>query len=87
MRTGTEWLADLIRRVPIHAINVAAAQRGGDAVALAYVRAIQEWRDEAALAIAETEQQSRRAGSRHQRPDAYARAAAASALLQLDAAE
>ena len=87
MRTGTEWLADLIRRVPVHVVDVAAAQRAGDTAALAYARTFQEWRDEAALAIAEIEQHSLHAGSRHQRPDAYARAAAASALLQLDAAE
>lgn len=85
MKSGTEWLADLIRRAPVHVVDIAAAQRAGDAAALAYARAIKEWQDEAAVAIAEAEQHSGLSPLRQQPPDAYARAAAASALLRLDA--
>lgn len=86
MKTTTDWLSDLIRRVPVRAVDIAAARRAGDTAAIAYAEAVREWQDEAAVAIAEAEQHSGPSASRQQPADAYARAAAASALLRLDAA-
>jgi hypothetical protein len=75
---STEWLADLIRRVPILAVDVPAAQRAGDHAALAYAEAVDMWRAEAALAIAEADQSP---------VDAFVRAATASELMRQLAAE
>lgn len=72
MKITSEWLADLIRHVPIHVIDVPAAQLAGDASALAYASAMASWRQEAALALTEAEDSSAL--------DAFDRIATASAL-------
>jgi hypothetical protein len=72
-------LADLIRHVPVHVIDVPVARRAGDTAAVAYASAMAAWRREAALALAEAEDGSP--------PDAFNRIATASALTQQQAAE
>jgi hypothetical protein len=47
----SQILANLIRRVFAHAVDVPAAQRAGDAAAGAYVSAMAAWRRETAQAV------------------------------------
>lgn len=77
----TDALVRLIWRVPVLAIDVPAAQQAGDDAAVAYARAIEAWRREAAQAVAAAMAISPAQG-RHAVPDAFARAAMASALTQ-----
>lgn len=86
MRPTHKWLADLIGRVPVLAIDVAEAKRTGNVAAIAYAEAICRWQEEAALAVAEAAQ-VRASGSGSRKPDAFARTANAAALMRLDAAE
>jgi hypothetical protein len=50
----SQILAALFRRVPVHAIDVPAAQRAGNIAAVAYASAMAEWRREAAQAVVAT---------------------------------
>ena len=75
----SQVLAALIRRVPVHAVDVPAAQRAGDAAAVAYASAMAAWRMEAAQAVTAAMATSPCRG-RHAVPDAFARVAMASAL-------
>lgn len=50
----SQILAALLCRVPVHAVDVPAAQRAGDAAAVAYASAMATWRREAAQAVAAT---------------------------------
>ncbi|KQS66490.1 hypothetical protein ASG32_30665 [Methylobacterium sp. Leaf361] len=70
----TAVLIGLIQRVPILAVEAES-----DAPAIAYQRAIRAWQREAAEVIAEARLSSPAHG-RHTAPDAFARAAVASAL-------
>ena len=72
--TDVHALADLIRRVPVLAIDIDAARRAGDHAALAYAAAFERWRREAAAALIEAEDDGP--------PDAFARIAAAAALMR-----
>lgn len=78
----SQILAALIRRVPVHAVDVPAAERAGDAAAVAYAAAIEAWRAEASQAVAAAMSGSPARG-RHAAPDAFARIATASALTRL----
>lgn len=77
----TEALVDLVWRVPVHVIDVPAAQQAGDTAAVAYASAIEAWRREAAQAIAQALATSPAQG-RHALPDAFERTATVSALTQ-----
>lgn len=48
-----DHLARLIRRVPVHHIDVAEATEAGDVEALWYARDIAKWLSEAAIALSE----------------------------------
>lgn len=77
----TDVLINLIRRVPILAIDVEAAKASGDEAQLEYAAAVTLWTSRAAKAVSEI-QQSQLAHGRHAAPDAFARIATASALTQ-----
>lgn len=79
-------LIRLIRRVPVHVIDVPTAEAKSDHAAIAYARAIEAWRAEAAEAIADARLSSPAHG-RHAAPDAFARTATVSALMRPQAAE
>ncbi|TXN71734.1 hypothetical protein [Methylobacterium sp. WL6] len=51
--TELEWLADVVRRVPVMHVDVDAAEAAEDAPRLAYARAMARWTDEAAIAVSE----------------------------------
>lgn len=53
--TELEWLADIVRRVPVLHVDIAEAKASADADRVAYARAMARWTDEAALAVAEAE--------------------------------
>ena len=53
--SDAEWMRSLLRRVPVHAVDLRAVQAAGDATALSYHRAMQEWLREASLALHEAE--------------------------------
>ena len=82
----TALLIALIRCVPVHAIDPQAAEDRGDYAALGYARAMAAWRHQAAQAVAEI-RQGNAACARHAAPDAFSRAAEASALMRVPAAE
>ncbi|MGH1588647.1 hypothetical protein ACRBEV_10125 [Methylobacterium phyllosphaerae] len=77
----TEILAAMIWRVPVHAVDVPAAEQTGDTAALAYASAMEAWRREAAQAVAAAMATSPAHG-RHAAPDAFARIVAASAPMR-----
>lgn len=79
-------LIALLRRVPFLAVDLQAAEARGDHAAIAYAKAMAAWRDEAAQAVAEI-RQGNATCARHAAPDAFARAAEASAALRPQAAE
>jgi len=81
VKITSEWLADLIRHVPIHVIDVPAARQAGDTAAVAYASEMAEWRAEAAQAVAAALATSP-AHSSDALPDAYARSATVSALTR-----
>ena len=82
----TDVLIALIRCVPVHGIDLQAAEARGDFAALGYARAMAAWRHQAAQAVAEIRQGST-ACARHQAPDAFTRTATVSALMRPQAAE
>lgn len=78
MKTGSEWLADFIRHVPVHVIDVPAAQRAGDTAALAYASAMAACAGKPPWPLPRPTTAAP--------PDAFARIATASALTQQAAA-
>ena len=82
----TDVLIELLKRVPILSIDVEAAKARGDEAQLEYAAAVTLWTFRAAKAVSEI-QQSQLAHARHAAPDAFARAAEASALMRSPAAE
>ena len=53
--TELEWLADLVRRVPVLHVDLEEAKAKGDTDRVRYARAMARWIDEAALAVVEAE--------------------------------